>query len=178
MISGNIDLIRLPTKDARPYGIVVDNSFTPWFTEFGTNRLGMIVSKSKTVREMLLFRREARPRRLAVTSNNAIWYVDYAEGYLGQFISTSGKVEEWALPGGQDSRPYGMTADDQDRVWLVETGVSPNRLIGFHSRIKQVISITPIKSGGGTVRHMFYHQPSQTIWFGTDANTIGRAKLP
>ena len=38
-------------------------------------------------------------------------------------------------------------------------------------------SITPIlPSGGGTVRHMYYHPPTGDIWFGTDANTIGRAR--
>ena len=40
-------------------------------------------------------------------------------------------------------------------------------------------SITPIaKSGAGSVRHMVFHKPTRTIWFGTDANTIGRAMVP
>jgi len=104
--------------------------------------------------------------------------VDYAEGYLGKIIPTTLKVEEWRVPGGEDARPYGMTVDDKDRVWFVETGLHPNRLVGFDTTTKQVISITNIKSGGESVRHMVYHQPTQTIWFGTDANTIGRATLP
>jgi len=28
------------------------------------------------------------------------------------------------------------------------------------------------------VRHMFYDSRTNSVWFGTDANTIGRAKLP
>jgi virginiamycin B lyase len=28
------------------------------------------------------------------------------------------------------------------------------------------------------VRHRVFHAPSREIWFGTDANTIGRAKVP
>ena len=71
-----------------------------------------------------------------------------------------------------------MTVDNQDRIWFVETGPFPNRLVGFDTKTKKVISITPIKSGGGSVRHMFYHQPTQTIWFGTDTNTIARVTLP
>lgn len=82
------------------------------------------------------------------------------------------------MPGGDDARPYGVASDDQDRVWFVETGSFPNRLIGFNTQTQRIISITNIKSGGGSVRHMVYHQSTQTIWFGTDANTIGRAKLP
>ena len=33
-------------------------------------------------------------------------------------------------------------------------------------------------SGGGAVRHMVYHAPSNSMWFGTDTGTIGRARLP
>jgi virginiamycin B lyase len=60
----------------------------------------------------------------------------------------------------------------------VETGPSPNRLVGFDPGTESFFSITDIPSGGGSVRHMFYHEPDNTIWFGTDANTIGRASLP
>jgi virginiamycin B lyase len=178
MDTGSILLTPLLTQNARPYGIVVGSTHRPWFTEFGTNKLGTIDSTTKSVKEISLPRTEARPRRLALTSDNAVWYVDYAGGYLGRFIPTTRKVKEWRAPGGEDARPYGMTVDDKDRVWFVETGLHPNRLVGFDTNDKNVISITNIESGGGTVRHMFYHQPTQTIWFGTDANTIGRVTLP
>ena len=178
MDTGSILLTPLLTQHARPYGIVVDASHTPWFTEFGTNKLGTIDSKTKSVIEISLPRTETRPRRLALTSDGAIWYVDYAEGYVGRYSPATKKAKEWRVPGGEDARPYGMTADDQDRVWFVETGSFPNRLVGFDTKTKKVISITGIKSGAGTVRHMVFHQPTKTIWFGTDANTIGRAKVP
>lgn len=178
MATGRTQLMSLPTSYARPYGIVVDATQTPWFTEFGTNKLGTINPMTDSVREIPLPRTAARPRRLAVTSDGAVWYVDYAEGYLGEYSPSTGKTQEWQAPGKSEARPYGMTVDDQDRVWFVETGSFPNRLVGFNTKEKKVISMTNIKSGAGTVRHMFYHQPTQTIWFGTDANTIGRASLP
>ena len=178
MDTGRIRLMPLPTSQARPYGIIVDAAHTPWFTEFGTNKLGAMSPGTNSVREIPLPRKEARPRRLAATSNGTIWYVDYAEGYLGQFTPATGEIQEWRVPGGENARPYGMTADDQDRVWFVETGSFPNRLIGFNTRTKKFVSITNIKSGGGTVRHMVYHKPTQTIWFGTDANTIGSVNIP
>ena len=176
--TGSVLLTPLLTQNARPYGIVVDATDTPWFTEFGTNKLGTVDSKTKSVREISLPRKTARPRRLGITSDSAIWYVDYAEGYLGRYIPTTKKVKEWRSPGGEEARPYGMAIDNQDRVWYVETGVYPNRLVGFDTKAKRVISITNIQSGGGTVRHMVYHQPTHTIWFGTDANTLARVTLP
>ena len=178
MDTGRIHLIPLPTSHARPYGIVVDRAYTPWFTEFGTNKLGTIDRDTHSVREVELPRKNARPRRLAITSDGAVWFVDYAEGYVGRLMPSSGKIEEWQAPGGDNARPYGMAADENERVWFVETGSFPNRLVGFDTREKIVLSITPIKSGGGSVRHMVYHKPTQTLWFGTDTNTIARVTLP
>ncbi len=178
MATGKIQLMPLPTAQARPYGMVLDPTHSPWFTEFGTNKLGTVDLATKTVREFALSRTETRPRRLAITSNGVIWYVDYAEGYLGSYNTTTGDIQEWLAPGETDAKPYGMTVDDQDRVWFVETGAHPNRLVGFDTRTQTFMSLTDIPSGGGSIRHMVYHQPTKTIWFGTDANTIGRAKIP
>lgn len=82
------------------------------------------------------------------------------------------------MPGGPDARPYAMTVDDRDRLWLVETGAQPNRLVGFDPGIGAFTAGAAIPSGGGTVRHMIFHAPSGAIWFGTDQNTIGRATVP
>ena len=176
--TGEIRLFQIPSSHARPYGIIVDTDNRPWIAEFGTNKLAMVDPSTLTLKEVLLPRADARPRRLATTSDGRIWYVDYAEGYLGTFDPATGKFQEWPTPAKDNSRPYSMTVDDQDRLWFVETGPQPNRLVGFDSRTRKVFSLTEIKSGGGTVRHMVFHQPTRTIWFGTDANTIGRASVP
>ncbi len=87
-------------------------------------------------------------------------------------------MRAWLTPGGTGSRPYAMAVDDRDRIWFVETGPQPNRFVGFDPATLEFFSVTEIDSGGGSVRHMFFHKPSRTIWFGTDANTIGRASVP
>jgi virginiamycin B lyase len=69
-----------------------------------------------------------------------------------------------------------MALDGQGRIWLAETGVQPNRLVGFDPKSEKFFSNTPVaKSGAGTIRHMVYHSGTRALWFGTDANTIGRA---
>ena len=98
---------------------------------------------------------------------------------LIRFDPAARQFDEYPLPSGARSLPYAMTTDDQDRVWVVETGVQPNRLVGFDTRSRSVVSNTPIQeSGGGTVRHMFFDPRTRSIWFGTDANTLGRAVVP
>lgn len=175
--TGEIQLIAVPTPRARPYGIVVDSRNHPWICEFGSNKLATVDPDMMELQEIILPREDARPRRLAVTSDNNIWYVDYAGGFLGQYNPITGKFQEWPLPGGTNARPYALSVDDQDRLWLVETGPHPNRFVGFDPRTQEFFSVTEIESGAGSVRHMVFHKPTQAVWFGTDTNNIGRARI-
>ena len=176
--TGTIELIPVEGERRRPYGIVVDADNRAWFCQFGTNRLATVDPETMELEEFELPRAEARPRRLAVTSTGQLWYVDYAGGQLGRFDPQSGEVEEWPVPGGVRARPYGMAVDDKDRLYFVESGVRPNRFVGFDPATEEFFTETAIASGGGTVRHMFFHAPTREIWFGTDTNNIGRARVP
>ena len=176
--SGKIDLIKVPTNNARPYGIAIDSKGRPWLNLFGVNKLATIDPTSLALTEVELPRADARGRRIAITSDDRVWYVDYMGGYLGSYNPATRKFEEWALPAGANSRPYAMTVDASDRLWTVQTGPQPNSLVGFDPKRNQFILTTAIPSGARVVRHMYYHPSSKEIWFGTDAGTIGRAKLP
>jgi len=176
--SSDVKLVPVPTERARPYGIVMDGEGRPYVALLGTYKLATVHPETMEIREIPVPREDARPRRITRTPDGSIWYVDYAQGRLGRYDPASGEFEEWLAPGGADARPYGMTSDDQGRVWFVETGPSPNRLVGFDPGSREFFSVTAIPSGGGTIRNMVYHPPTNEIWFGADTNTIGRAKLP
>jgi len=174
---GKIDLIEVPTPNARPYGIGIDSKGRPWFNEFGNEKVAMVDPATLKIQEHPLPNDRSRTRRLAITSDDRIWFVDYTRGYLGRFDPATKKFKEWVLPGGTSALPYAMAVDSRDRLWMVETGSQPNRLVGFDPRTEKFFGLTPIPSGGGTVRHMMYDQRSGQIWFGTDNNTIGRAQV-
>src|SRR5690606_39232712 len=131
--------------------------------------------ESLELREHVLPEEASRPRRLEITEDGRIWYADTGRGYLGMYDPSTDAFEEWALPAGAESDPYGMASDESGRVYVVETGVTPNRLVGFDTADEEIVSVTEIPSGAGAVRHMHYHEPSGAIWFGTDEETIGRA---
>ena len=175
--SGNVRLVRVPTPGSRPYGIVVDRAGMVWFNEFGRNALGQIDPQTMQLTEHPL-PQGARGRRIALGADGAIWYVDYGRGFLARFDPATRTTTEWQTPGGARSLPYGMAVDHRGRMWFVESGPQPNRLIGFDPRTQQFFSTTNIPSGGGTVRHMVFEPKARAIWFGTDANTIGRARVP
>lgn len=177
--TGKVDLVKMTRPNARPYGIWIAPDGTPWFCEFGTNRMAKVDPKSLELTEYDLPNERTRPRRMAITTDGFVWYVDYTRGYLGRLDPKTGAVKEWANPSGAQSLPYAMTVDDQDRLWFVETGVRPNLLVGFDPKSEKFFSSTPVHpSGGGTVRHMIFHAPTRTIWFGTDTNQLGKAVIP
>ncbi|MGK7371424.1 MAG: Vgb family protein [Candidatus Halalkalibacterium sp. M3_1C_030] len=175
--TGDVKLIDVPTQRARPYGIKVDSNNRPWIALFGTHKLATVDPETMELTEIPLEREDARPRRLDLTGDGNIWYVDYAQGYLGEYDPESDSFEEWKLPEGSGSRPYAMVADANDNLWMVETGVSPNLFVGFNPESEEFFSSTAIESGGGTVRHMVFHKPTDSIWFGTDTNYLGQAKI-
>ncbi len=176
--TGRVRLIEVTTRNARPYGIKRDSRDRPWLVLLGTHKLATVDPQTLTLKEIELPRREARPRRLEISSDDNIWYVDYAGGFLGRYDPDTRQFQEWPLPGGAGARPYGTARDIRDRIWIAETGANPNRLVGFDPRAGRFFSSTEIPSGGGTIRHMYYHLASNEIWFGTDTNYIGRARLP
>jgi virginiamycin B lyase len=176
--SGAIRLVPVPTPRARPYGIVVAPDGRPWIALFGTNKIATVDPQSLALTEIALPRSETRVRRLVTTSDGRVWYADHAGGFVGVYDPTTQQTGEWALPSGERSRPYAMAVDSQDRLWIVETGVQPNRFVGFDTRTRTFLGATPIPSGAGTVRHMMFEPQGNAVWFATDASTVGRARLP
>lgn len=176
--TGEPHIIDVPTPGARPYGIIMDqNMQRPWIALFGTHKLATVDPETMELKEIELPDENARPRRLAQTSDGMIWYGDYARGYVGRYNPENESFKEWALPSGEQSYPYAVTVDNRDHIWLVETGVAPNTFVGFDTDTKEFVSSTPIESGGGTVRNMVFHEPTNAIWFGTDTNYLGRADI-
>lgn len=173
--SRDVDLIESKTQGSRPYGIKVGSDGAMWVTLFGTHKLAHVDPQTMELTEFELPRDSARPRRLEVLKDGRVWYVDYAGGRLGVYDPAADAFTEWLLPQGEDSRPYGMASDSEGRLWMVASGVEPNVFVGFDPETEEFIDATPIPSGGGTVRHMYYHAPSGRVWFGADTNTIGYA---
>ena len=171
-----VELTRVERDGARPYGIDIAPDGTPWVVLFGTNQLARI-NKDMSLSYVDLPREDARPRRIGITSDGRIWYVDFNKGYLGVYDPANGGFKEWLMPAGEAARPYGMAVDKHDNIWFVQTGVMPNTFVGFDPATESYFSSTPIPSGARAIRHMDYDEETGTVWFGTDANTVGRAKV-
>ena len=173
--SRKVDLIQSRTGRSRPYGIKLAPDGSIWVVLFGSNKLAHINPDTLEHEEIALPREDARPRRLEVTADGMVWYVDYADGMLGRYDPGSEEFTEWQMPQGEGARPYGMASDSTGKLWMVATGVQPNVFLGFDPTSETFTNATEVGSGGGTIRHMHYHEPSGAVWFGTDTNYVGRA---
>jgi len=172
-----VRLARVSTPEARPYGIRIAPDGTPWVALLGTNRLASVDPDTMAVTEVALPAEDARPRRLEITGDGRIWYADFLRGRLGLYDPAGERFDDFALPGGDEAYPYGTALDAAGRVWVVTTGTRPNLFVGFDTAKEAVVSVTAIPSGAGAVRHMDHFAPEGEVWFGTDENTIGRARV-
>ena len=177
MTDEKVALVKVPVPRARPYGIVIDDAHRPWVALFGSNRIATVDPETMKYRDFELPRADSRPRRLVWRGDGFLWYGDYRGGRLGRLDPRDGSVTEWALPAGATARPYAMAADNRGRIWLVETGLHPNRFVAFDVAAEKFTTKLEVPSGGGTVRNMMFHAPTRSIWFGTDSNTIGRLSV-
>jgi virginiamycin B lyase len=174
MESGAVELIGTGAR-TRPYGITFDSRGHAWVNLFGTNRIASVDPTTFRHREIATPREAARTRRIAVTRDDAVWYTDFAGGRVGRIDPATGDAQEWVTPGGERSQPYAMIVDDRDRIWYSECARGATFLTAFDPRTEQFVHRTPVSS---CIRHMVLHAPTRRIWFGTDANNIGRIELP
>jgi virginiamycin B lyase len=175
--TGAVEAIEVPIPRARPYGIRLDSSGRPWIALLGINALATVDPETFELVVIRTPRDESRLRRIAITSDDAVWYTDYSEGYLGRYDPADSSFMEWKNPS-EESGPYAIAADDEDRVWFVETWPNPNQFVGFDLASESFFSVTAVPSGAGAVRHMVFDERTRSIWFGTDTNMLGQARLP
>lgn len=151
--TGKMTLAKSPTAHAVPYGIVILPNNTPFFCEFGANKLASVDPNTMQIHEYPLPSASARPRRIALAPDT-VYYTDYARGYLGHFDPSTGRLlKECLSPSGSGAEPYGIAITKDGVVWYSESGVKPNTLVRFDSK-SETFSTKAIPSGGGVVRNM------------------------
>ena len=170
MTTGKVDLVTPYEQPSNPYGIVLDSKGTPWVALLRTNMVARIDPATLAVTLFSQANEKSRARRIEVTSDGMVWTGDEARGFLIRINPGTKETKEWQVPGGPGARPYALTKDDRGRLWLSETGPE-KRLVGFDPKTEQFFAAIPVS---GTIRHMHFDPKTKMLWFGTDANKIGR----
>jgi virginiamycin B lyase len=172
MATEKVDLVTPNDTPSNPYGIKIDAKGIVWVALL---RVGMIARIDPQTLAVTRFREggeTSRSRRLDVLADGTIWFGDEARGMLGRLSPATGDVKEWPVPGGPKAGPYALTKDDQDRIWFSE--VNTKRLVGFDPKTEKFFANIEVS---GAIRNMHFDRKTQTMWFGTDANNVGRIRL-
>ena len=170
MATSEVQLVTPYDQPSNPYGIVIDAEGRPWVALLRAGMIARIDPATLEVTRFGLGDAAARSRRVEWTSDGMVWYADEARGVLGRINPATRETREWPAPGGADSRPYALTKDAQERLWFSESGPE-KQLVGFDPKTEEFFSITKVS---GTIRHMFFDAKTGAMWFGTDANNLGR----
>jgi virginiamycin B lyase len=173
--TGAIRTVLVPTKEARPYGIVATPDGDAWAVLFGAGKLARVARADLALEEIALPRAASRPRRLGLDADGNVWYVDNAHGHLGRYDPKAKTADEWLSPS-KPAAPYAMAVVD-GVPWYFESGPQPNLLRRFDHASPTFADGVAIPGGGGTVRHMEYDPKRRSLWFGTDRNTRGQAVI-
>ncbi len=176
--TGKVNKVKVPGNNMRPYGLIVGPDDRPWIAIMGDNAIGTVNPETMELELIDTPTEDSLIRRIGITSDGRVWWSDNAMGHIGVYDPQSETMKQWSTPGGEAAGIYALAVDDKDRVWYVETGLQPNRFVGFDTRTEKFISVDEVPSGGITIRHMVFDKKSNAIWFGTDANTIGKAVVP
>ncbi len=146
------EVTQYPLPEGRgPHTPVFDRHGTLWFT-LQSGMVGRLVPATGEITIVATPSAHTYPYGIVSNSEGVLWYTDYARGYQGRFDPETGEVEEWASPGGPESRPYGI-ATVGTVVWYSESAVRPNTLVRFDTETER-FQTWAIPSGGGVVRNM------------------------
>jgi virginiamycin B lyase len=170
MKTGEVRLVATPNPAARPYGIVMDDKGHPWVSLLGTNTVVRVDQETLALTHFKEATPESRSRRIEVTADGSVWYGDEPRGFLGRIDPATGEVKEYALPGGARSKPYALTQDGDGRLWVSQTGPD-KKLVAFDPKTERFVAVLDVSD---VIRHMMYDAKTDALWFGSDANRIGR----
>jgi virginiamycin B lyase len=169
--SGDVKLVKSPTANSRPYGLMIDSKGTPWYVEFGAPKISRIDPKTMEIKEYPLPDAAARPRRLAFSDDNTIWYTDFPRGRLGRLDVKTGQVKEWLSPSGEKSEPYAIVFT-KGALWYAETAAKPNTIVRFDPKTESFQSWA-IPGGGDIVRNMDVTRDGNPVFANSLTNQIG-----
>jgi virginiamycin B lyase len=117
----------LPTKNARPRRIQIDDKGLVWFGEFDAGKIGRLDPATGAITEFQLPGPQPTPYALGIDRDGMVWYSSEYMDVIGRLDPATGKVVEYPYPRAENSmRDFFM--DAQSRMWF---GSPVNDKVGY-----------------------------------------------
>jgi virginiamycin B lyase len=123
----------------------------------------------------------ALPYRIAVNSKGVPFFCEFGTNRLARIDPQAMDITEYVQLGARPRRlaftPNDMVYYSDNARGYVETGLTPNRLIGFNPTTQTFSTPTPISSGGSVVRNMVATPDGKLYLACSGVNKIGIAEI-
>ncbi len=116
--NGRFQEYMVPTANAQPAGITLDEKGVPWFTECAGNRIGFVNPATATITEFAVPTPHACPSGITAASDGTIWFVETDGNKIGE-VNDQGQFREFTLPS-RDSEPGSIVVDHTGNIWFTE----------------------------------------------------------
>ena len=175
--TGKVEVYRIPSNSAIPYGMAVDKNDNIWSALWNYGKLTKFDTTTKQWTEFTPPTYPGNMRRgVGVDSKNNVWFGIYAAGHrpakLGKLDQTTGRITEWSIPR-RGSQPYEATADFEDNIWFPDTSPPVNQpVIGKFNPRDQSFTFYP-KPQVGADSPKLQHAADGAVWYTARTGTPG-----
>lgn len=121
-----IKLWEIPSEHSFPYGMQITPDDRIWFAELRACNIGLFDPRTEKFTEYKSPSAPCAINRLAADSRGTIWYSVFSSGKLGRLDPKTGKMVEYDITPFTRlsvSAPYGIIADQSDRIWFGDGGL-------------------------------------------------------
>jgi virginiamycin B lyase len=147
------------------YGIDSDSHNNLYFTDFATDYIGRIDSKTGKVAWFQTPTANSRPRRIRTDAQDRAFFGEYQGNKIGMLDPETAKITEWALPTPW-SGPYYVTWDKAGMIYT--GGMTTDRLEKVNPKTGEVIEY--LMPRDTNMRRVFADDSTTpaTIWTGSN----------
>ena len=172
-----VEVYRIPTNSAIPYGMAVDRNDNIWSALWN---FGKLTKFDPTTKQWTEFTPPTYPgnmrRGVGVDSKNNVWTGIYAAGNrpakLAKLDQTTGRITEFTIPR-RGSHPYEATADFEDNIWFPDTSPPVNQpVLGKFDQRDQTFTFYP-KPQVGADSPKLQHTVDGAVWYTARTATPG-----
>jgi len=149
------------------YSLANDFKGDLWFTITGTP--GQVVKMDWQTLKMTRYpvpTKDGLPRRIQIDSKGIIWFGEYNRGKIGRFDPQTEMFQEYDLPTGPLTHPYGLGIDAKGDIWYSSYYFDVlGRLEPGTGKITQY----PFPHSENTIREFFLDTEGR-MWYGSPSN--------
>jgi virginiamycin B lyase len=149
------------------YSIANDSQGNIWFTITGTP--GQVVKMDWQTLKMTRYAvptKDGLPRRIQIDSQGIIWFGEYNRGKLGRFDPKTETFQEYDLPTGRLTHPYGLGVDAKGDIWYASYYFD---VLGRLDPATGKITQYPFPHSENTIRELFLDKEGR-MWYGSPSN--------